>query len=612
MMDSLATEGFLRQFVDTTRDLVTVVDAEGRFVYLNRAASEFFGVRACADHLAWEFIHPEDLERTRRAFRRWLADSEPHAASFENRQIGASGDVRTFRWTVTAPPERAGAVRYLTSVAYDLTDLRDYERRLVRNQTRLEALLSGMLDAVITIDSQGIVQNASDSVSRILGYEPAELHGRNIKILMPEPHRSRHDEYLARYEKTGSTWILGTTREFEVIRKGGVVIPVELSVSRIDIPGEDRPLYCGVFRDISERRQARVALAESERRFRAIFDQEFQLVGLLTPDGLVLEMNQTALDTIGIQRSEVIGRPFWETRWWQSGGRSGARIRDAIREAAAGKFVRFETEYPGRGGQLLTIDFSLRPIRDADGRVSFLLPEGRDITLIKQAQERETGVLRALATIGESAAILAHEIKNPITAINSALRAVADQLGEDQQSVLQELVGRMERLEKTMRRALSFTRPLELNRVSLDVDRLLRRVTAMHVDDLAGSDIELTVEVEPGTPRVYADECLIEEVVTNLIKNAQDAVESGGRIALRGGHQVNGAVWISIDDSGPGIPEGVRATLFQPFVTTKEKGTGIGLALCRKILEAHSGSVEVVSAEELGGARFVLTLPVPG
>ncbi|HMN41267.1 MAG TPA: PAS domain S-box protein [Phycisphaerales bacterium] len=114
-----------------------------------------------------------------------------------------------------------------------------------------QAVLAAALDPIITIDSVGVIQSASDSVQRVFGRTPAELIGRNVNILMPEPHHSAHDEYLAQYHQTGRTEHLNRVRSFECVRKDGTLFPAEVSVSRVDVPGEAAPLFVGIIRDLS-------------------------------------------------------------------------------------------------------------------------------------------------------------------------------------------------------------------------------------------------------------------------------------------------------------------------------------------------------------------------
>ena len=136
----------------------------------------------------------------------------------------------------------------------------------------------------------------------------------------------------------------------------------------------------------TEREQAEVSLTESERRFRAIFNNTFQLTGLLTPEGILLEVNQAALDFIGGEADAVIGQPFWEVPCWSFSPTVQAQLQAAIASSAAGEFVRYEVEIPDANGFLHTFDFSLKPIKDETGQVVLLIPEGRNITEIKQTQ----------------------------------------------------------------------------------------------------------------------------------------------------------------------------------------------------------------------------------
>ena len=143
---------------------------------------------------------------------------------------------------------------------------------------------------------------------------------------------------------------------------------------------------------------------ETEQRFRAIFDGAFEFIGLLKPDGTVIEANQTALNYAGVSAAEVIGRLFWETAWWKDSVEQQERLKAAIREAAKGKFIRFEAQHTGQDGTVDIIDFSLRPARDDTGRVIYIIPEGRRITKRKQA-EKDSAILAAIISSANDAII---------------------------------------------------------------------------------------------------------------------------------------------------------------------------------------------------------------
>jgi PAS domain S-box-containing protein len=600
----------LRDLVDLTDEVVAVLDADARCVRLNRAGQRALGAaaREWERRSLFDFVHADDREGARESFAIWIAGGARDPLAIEKRLVHGDGAARHMSWTFEVPRHRGAGVERVVVRARAVAEpgAEPGDAPASKPDARLRGIMSSMLDAVVSIDTHGKILAANDSVRRVFGYEPSELVGRNVNVLMPEPHRSLHDEYLANYRATHRTWIIGRTRDFEVVRKDRTTITCALSVWRATIAGGAGEVLTGIFRDVTVQRRAESALRESEVRFHAIFDQAYQYLGLLTPDGKVIEANQAALDACGLKREDVIGKDFWETRWWTVSAATQERLKDAVRSAANGEFVRFETEHRGIGDAIIDVDFSLKPVKDDAGRVVLLIPEGRDITAIKRVQRAETQMLRALATIGESAAVLAHEIKNPITAVNLALRAVAEQLGEDQRTIVEDLVTRMRRLEQLMRRTLSFAKPIEVARERVDVRHLFEAtVSALRpMADAQSADVAVD-DVKDGIAFV-GDAHLMEEVLANLVTNALEA-KSGARVRLSAGSEANGCILLAVDDDGPGIEPSLRSTLFNPFMTTKSQGNGLGLAICRKIVEAHGGSI-AVEESRLGGARFAIRL----
>ncbi|MFM9263938.1 PAS domain S-box protein [Tychonema sp. BBK16] len=175
----------------------------------------------------------------------------------------------------------------------------------------------------------------------------------------------------------------------------GEIIPVDFTLFTLKDPETGEPIgLATVTRDIRDRKRAEEMLRDRERLFRAIFDQSFQFMGLLKPDGTVLEINQTALAAAGVGIEEIVGIPFWETLWWQISPEAKQKVREAIALAATGEVVRYEADVLVAGGAVVTVDFSLKPIKDDDGKVILLIPEGRDIG-DRKILERELKVRQA-------------------------------------------------------------------------------------------------------------------------------------------------------------------------------------------------------------------------
>ena len=478
-----------------------------------------------------------------------------------------------------------------------------------QSHQRLRSILRCLLDPVVTINKRGMIQDASDSVFRDFGWKPGELIGKNIKLLMPEPHFSQHDQYLLDYFATGHSEVLNRTREFDVVRKDGSIFTCELSVSEVEIESEDEHLYVGSFRDISARKESERVQRETQRRLEAIFDQEIHFVGLLETDGRLIEVNRAALRSVGVTREEVVGRFFWDTPWWANSESDCERLKDAVQRARNGEHVRFETSHTRIDGMPLSFDFSLRPVKDETGRVVLLVPEGHNTTDLRRAERREDVMLRSLATLGESASMLAHEIKNPLTGLNVALRALADKLDTDQQEILDDLASRLRGLDSRLRRALSFSKPNELNLRAVDPAAQLQFSGLAIRSEVLDAGHEFRMNLTPDLPAVLLDPALFDQVIENLVRNALEAQEGQAGI-IQLSIQAGGDGWVvfQVDDAGPGIPASQLRHLFKPFYTTRSEGTGVGLAMVKKVIQEHGGKVSV-SKSELGGSRFSLRLP---
>ncbi|MHC4516164.1 MAG: sensor histidine kinase [Planctomycetota bacterium] len=233
----------------------------------------------------------------------------------------------------------------------------------------------------------------------------------------------------------------------------------------------------------------------------------------------------------------------------------------------------------------------------------------RHIELVRErdrAKRNEMELLRNFATIGESAAILAHEIKTPLSNLNMALRAVADKLEVEHGKILQELVDRLQRMQNLMQRTLSFAKPIEPALESCNPKDLLEDVCAQFRGP-HHKTFHTDLHVEHAPDEIAVDRQLLEEVLVNLVQNAAEACEHDGEVRLSCRQNGSGTVHIEVEDDGPGIPADRRGDLFKLFHTTKETGTGMGLTFCRKVIEAHGGRMELVDGD-MGGACFRIEL----
>jgi rsbT co-antagonist protein RsbR len=564
---------FLMRLIEETGIYFALIDREGRYLYANEATLRFLGksARELRGTNAFLAVPPEHRAAALANLHASAGSAVSESAGVQNEVLDAHGGRHVFLSTIRPQRGEAGELIGFAVFSMDISATQVLARALAESEARLRAVYATMHDPTITIDAAGRVLSASDSVEAVLGWSPNELLSEGLQLLMPEPLRRRHMAALAEFRRTGASSLAGGTLEFDVLCKGGGSKTCRLSISRADVPGGDA-CFTGTLRDETDRLRAQSELALSERRFRGVFEQAFQLVCILGPQGELLDANRTCLAAMGAEKDEVLGLPLWDLPGWAWDAGSAARLQDAVHAAQQGRTLRFEVDLRGRDGRSAVIDLSLKPVHDGQGALALLVAEGRDIGELKRAQRGETAMLRALAILGESAAMLAHEVKSPITAVNLALRAVAQQLGTDQREVLEDLVGRLQRLEHVMQRTLSFSRPLELRPEAFEVEPFLEQILSELRGEVAGAGIRIECEVRGRHLWIEADRQLAQELIANLVRNSLEA-GCGHVLASARPDAQPGLVRFTVDDDGPGIAPHVREELFKPFVTTKSGGT---------------------------------------
>lgn len=365
---------------------------------------------------------------------------------------------------------------------------------------------------------------------------------------------------------------------------------------------------------------------------RIILDAMYQFLGLLDVDGTVLEINRAALEGGGICLDEVIGKPFWEARWWAISEEARNRVRSMVEQARSGEFVRCDIEIFGdlQGKKSIFVDFSLTPIRDDAGRVAFLLPEGRNITekiAIEAELTRKNCELQlALEKLREIDgfktkffANVSHELRTPLALIlgpvDQMLRE-AEQLGERERFRLTTIKRNAQSLHQQVNDLLDLARidaqQMPLAYVGVNVVALLREVAAGFAAAAEERAISLLIE---GADELQADvdRAKFARVLANLLSNAFKFTPAGGRICCSITRVANDRFLLSVQDNGPGVPPPMKQQIFDRFAQGQGGlsgiGSGLGLNIVKEFVELHFGTVVVLDAPG-GGAIFQVEMPM--
>jgi len=256
------------------------------------------------------------------------------------------------------------------------------EKELQKNRQLLNAIADHSPAAIQVKDLQGRYLLVNNQIETIFDLQQGEAIGKTPHDIFPPETANKllaDDQAALKARNAVQT-------EEAVPLPDGMHTFIALKFPLVDAAGEPYAV-AGISTDITEQKRTEEALKNSRCRLRAIFDQTFQFMGVMMPDGTLTAVNQAALDFAGLEESDVVGKLFWETPWWAHSLELQERLRDAISRAASGEFIRFEVNHLAGDGSVHDIDFSLKPVRDEAGNVSFLIPEGRDITKRVRTEE---------------------------------------------------------------------------------------------------------------------------------------------------------------------------------------------------------------------------------
>ena len=459
-------------------------------------------------------------------------------------------------------------------------------------------------DGVIVVDEQASIVAVNPAASRILRVTSDEAAGRSLETFaatagftLPEATApialveqryqdedprwyeiTRHAINVSAVTATGTLYLLRDVTDAQLR-----TCDVAAAASKLE--RQVNELTATHRLELDQRLATEAVLRQDERRYRAIFEQSFQLVTVTDPQGIVVDANRSALALINAELREVTGRQIEATPWWAHAPEQAHRLRTALTAAAQGVFVRYETTInsadAAEGGPR-NVDFSLKPLKNDDGNVILVILEGRDITELKQSE--------------------------------AARVSLAAELHQTQH---------LEALGQLTRQLLTFSRRQAAEpRVFSPAESLtgLRKL----LPHVVGEDISLQVSVMGDPGKLFLDPAQFDQIVINLIVNARDAMPSGGQLDVtlgridvndpmalpRGPDQIGSYVLLTVADTGTGIPESIIHQIFEPFFTTKaaSAGTGLGLATVHGVVTQASGAVTVES--KLGwGTTFRVYLP---
>ncbi|MEO8034891.1 MAG: PAS domain S-box protein, partial [Acidobacteriota bacterium] len=406
------------------------------------------------------------------------------------------------------------------------------------------------------------------------------------------------------YPATGEARPIASGREVSGRRRDGTTFPLHLAVGEMHRDGVRR--FTAVLHDLTKRAHLDAQLRASDARWKAVVESAVDAIVVIDVHGTVESFNPAAVRLFGYDEVQVVGRNvemLMPSPYRQEHDGYLSRYLATGRP----KVIGLGREVTGRRQ-----DGTLFPLHLSVGEAN--VGGQRKFTgILHDLSERVRleGVMReqeSLARLGEMAAVIAHEVKNPLAAIRGAVQIIGSRLpdGNSDSRVISEVVLRIDALDRLMKELLFFARPPKVQAAPTNLADLIAGTASLLQRDPGMREVE--VQISGGSCAVPADGPLLSLAFQNLLVNAGHAMQGKGRIdvALT---RTDGMCHITVQDQGPGIPPDILNQVFTPFFTTKARGSGLGLATAKRLIEAHQGRITVNSPLG-GGTSFHIQLPL--
>lgn len=506
---------------------------------------------------------------------------------------------------------RAGAADYLLKPV-DPAELRTRLRRLAdlkqaRDQLRerdrrirfmIEHLPAGA--AYVNATTGHVLHN--QTIEQMTGYAAADLRTLDtwFETLFPDDAAARRAAYLKDRDAG-----FPMSRVVPIRRRDGTEILGEISGYRYD----DHEVW--LINDITERERVQEELRQQRDFLERLVDTAQVIVLVLDTDGRVVQFNRFMQDLCGYRLDEVAEKSWFDTFLPEEDVES---IRGLFHDVVAGQEVTGHVNaIKTRDGRLRQIAWWAKTLTGADGQVAQVLSIGHDVTALQDAQRKLVQSER-LAAIGQTITGLAHESRNALQRARACLDMLSLDLQDQPQQI--ELTRRtqaaLDELQRLYEEVRSYAAPIRLSLGKCDLAEIWQTCWVHVRQTHDAASLTLQEQILSSNTECVVDRHRIEQVVRNILENAVAVSPPGGSITLRCNEcELDGraALTITITDEGPGLTVEQAANIFQPFYTTKQKGTGLGMAIAQRIIEAHGGAIAAHSEPE-GGATILITLPV--
>jgi PAS domain S-box-containing protein len=471
-------------------------------------------------------------------------------------------------------------------------------------------LLDSVTTGIISLDGEGRIRVFNAAAEKIFSQPRSKVIGKPFAEIGPSVDAGCKALWERLCDAIGAA---GAARELEydLIQKNGTRRVISYSVyppGRIAWSlGNDVVIMLD---DVTRKKEMEDQISDARKRLLAVFDGITDGIQVVDSDFRVTAVNKSM--NVLLARNIKTGRRCYEACMPGSGKCSDCPAEETFRTGLPASVTKKLLREEGRTIEEIEryVEISTFPLLDHGNQVVQVVECIKDVTEKVRLAERLEHA-RGLAELGEMAARVAHEVRNPLNAITGAAHFLSSEYGSD--ATLQKFTSLIKRQATRVNRVASdllyVSKPMRTRYVSVNLNAVLDQSLDSLCEQLRDQNISVLHDLAADVPAIQADELQLEQAFQNLFRNAVEAMPDGGTLRLRSARLPQGSVEVSIQDTGDGISEIDRERIFQSFFTTKTKGTGLGLTIVQRVVKNHNGEIEIDQPEK-GGTRVVVRLPI--
>ncbi|MBL0385147.1 PAS domain S-box protein [Tumebacillus sp. ITR2] len=579
-------------------DAIWVVDLEERVRQINPAFESLFGWTK-EDVIGNSLpIVPENLAGEIEQLHQKIKAGH-YASGYETQRLCKDGRLIYVSATLSPVRDANGEVIGISGTCRDITATKHAEEELRKTKEMLESFVLNSMDAIWMIDLDERVQQINPAFEMLFGWTAEDVVGNRLPIipdfLLCEIEQV-HQEVKAGHSKSGY--------ETQRLCKDGRLIYVSATLSPVRNKQGEVIGVSGTCRDITHTKRAEEELRKAKDLLEAFVENSADAIWMIDLEDRVQQVNPAFETLFGWSEEEVVGNMLPIVPDFLA-----AQIHELHQEIKLGnRKSGYETQRRCKDGRLIHVSATLSPVRNSQGKVIGVSGTCRDITKNKQSEEMLIQTEK-LSIAGELAAGMAHEIRNPLTALKGFVQLMSYD-HDSQSKYLDVMASELSRIELIVSELLVLAKPQANVFKRKEISPIIQDVLTLSEAQAILHNIQIQALLEDDLPALDCDENQMKQVLINFIRNAIEAMPGGGTIRVEATLADPSHMRIRVQDEGKGIPQEQLARLGEPFYTTKTKGTGLGLMVSKKIIEGHQGTLEIAS--EVGvGTTVDLYLPLP-